>query len=209
MRHPRRFDKEVFTNEVNNQILRNFDLGSQDNLSVPIWIFVGFKQRDTQGSQNLNNDTSFRLPVTSAQCIIGAQKDPDAGILEICDDDDYSKGYGWIKEAFRALTKKDNLQSFLSDNGFRFANVRVADVSSILFVLDIQCQEKSTASQPIEVEFKFDGVFCNDINGYVLVLQKKITKSSYGGRINDLIQVKKYIFLKTLSFSFSVSCVFF
>ena len=130
--------KKFFTNEVNNQILGNFDLGSQGSLSAPKWIIVGFKQRDTQGSQNPNNDTSFRLPVTSAQCIIGAQKDPDAGILKVCDDDDYSKGYGRFKEAFRALTRKDTLQSYLSDHGFRVSNVRVDDVGYTLHVLDIK-----------------------------------------------------------------------
>ena len=60
--------------EVNNQNLWDFELGSQENMNVLIWIIVGFQQRSRQDSQNLNNDTFCRLPVTSAQCIIGTEK---------------------------------------------------------------------------------------------------------------------------------------
>ena len=114
--------------EVNNQNLWNFELGSQENINVPIWIIIGFQQQDRQASQNLNNDTFCRLPVVSAQCIIGTEKYPDAGILLKYDDDDYSQGYHQIKEAFKALTKDDILQPYISEEDFRCSNVR-ADTS--------------------------------------------------------------------------------
>ena len=79
--------------EVKNQNLWDFELGSQENMNVLIWIIVGFQQRSRQDSQNLNNDTFCRLPVTSAQCIIGTEKYPDAGKLLNYDDDVYSQGY--------------------------------------------------------------------------------------------------------------------
>ena len=66
--------------EVNKQNLWNFELRSQENMNVPIWIIIGFQQPDRPDSQNLNNDTFCRLPVVSAQCIIGSEKYPDAGI---------------------------------------------------------------------------------------------------------------------------------
>ena len=45
-----------------------------------------------------------------------------------------------------------------------------------------------TNFQPIEVEFKFDGVVPNDIHGYALVLTNRlISKSSCGKRHFDLI----------------------
>ena len=45
-----------------------------------------------------------------------------------------------------------------------------------------------TACQPIKVEFKFDRFVKNDINGYALVLTKKlISVSSDGNRHSDLI----------------------
>ena len=85
-------ERSVFMKEVNNQNLWNFELGSQESMNVPIWIIIGFQQRDRQDSHNLNNDSFFRLPVVSAQAIIGTEKYPDAGILLNYDDDDYSQG---------------------------------------------------------------------------------------------------------------------
>ena len=79
-----------------------FELGSQENINDPIWIIIGFQQRDNQDSQNWKNDVFCRLPVTSCQCIIGTEKYPDGGILLNYDDDDYSQVYGQTKEAFRA-----------------------------------------------------------------------------------------------------------
>ena len=106
-------ERSVFMEEVNNQNLWNFELGTQESMNVPIWIIIGFQLRDRQDSQNLNNDTFYRLPVVSAQCVIGTEKYPDAGILIKYDDDDYSQGYHQIKEAFRALTKDDFLQPYI------------------------------------------------------------------------------------------------
>ena len=67
--------------EVNNQNLWIFELGSQESMNVPIWINIGFQQRDRQDSQNLVNDTFCRLPVVSAQAFIGTEKYSDAGVL--------------------------------------------------------------------------------------------------------------------------------
>ena len=80
-------------------------------MNVPIWIILRFQEPDGQGSLNLNNDTFCRLPVISAQHVIGTEKYPDAGILLNYADDDYSQGYHQIKETFKVLTKDDMLQS--------------------------------------------------------------------------------------------------
>ena len=158
-------ERSVFMKEVNNQNVQ-----------------------DRQDSQNLINDTFCRLPVVSAQCIIGTEKYPDAGILLIYDDDDYSQGYHQIKEAFRALTKDDILQPNISEADFRRSNVAANDVGYNLYIFDIRYQENFTNSQPIKVEFKFDGVVPNDINGYALVLTNKLLSiSSDGQRHFDLI----------------------
>ena len=61
-------------------------------MNVPLWIIKGFQQRNRQDSQDLTKDTFCRLPVTSAQCIIGTEKYPDAGILLNYADDEYSQG---------------------------------------------------------------------------------------------------------------------
>ena len=167
-------ERSVFIKQVNNQNVWNFELGRHENMNVPSWINIGFQQQDRQDSQNLNIDTFCRLPVVSAQCIIGTEKYPDAGILLNYDDDDYSQGYHQIKEAFRALTKDDILQPYISEADFRRSNVAVNDIGYNLYVFDIRYQKNFTNSQPIKVEFKFEGVVPNDINGYAQVLTNKL-----------------------------------
>ena len=44
------------------------------------------------------------------------------------DDDDYNQCYGQIKEAFRALTKDDILQPYISEDDFRFSNAGVVEL---------------------------------------------------------------------------------
>ena len=187
-------ERSVFMKEVNNHNLWNFELGSQERMNVPIWIIIlGFHQRDRQDSQILNNDTFCRLPVTSAQCIIGTESYPDSGIIVNYDDDDYSQGYSQIIEVFRALTKDNILTPFISDDNFTSSNVRADDFGYNIYAFDKRYQQIFTASQPIKVEFKFDGVISNDINGYALVLTNKLVFiSSDGQRHFDLVQVQGF-----------------
>ena len=81
-------ERFVFMKEVNTQKLWTSELGTQEVINIPVWNIVGLQQRDRQDSQNLNNDTFHRPPVTSAQCNIGTEKHPDSGILLTYDDDD-------------------------------------------------------------------------------------------------------------------------
>ena len=111
-------ERSVLMKEVNNQKLWNFKLGSQESVNVPILVSIGFQQRDRQDSQNLNIDNFCRLPVVSAQAVIGTENYPNTGILLNYYDHDYSQGYSQIKEAFRALRKDDILQPYISNNDF-------------------------------------------------------------------------------------------
>ena len=163
-------ERSVFMKEVNNHKICNFELGSQEHMNVPIWIIKGFQQQDRQDSQDLNNDTFCRLPVVSAQCVIGTEKYPNAGLLLNYAGDDYSHGYHQFKEAFKALTKDDILQPYISEEDFRSSNVRADDVGYNSYIFDKRHQKNYTASQPIKVELKFDGVIPNNVNGYALVL---------------------------------------
>ena len=79
-------------------------------------------------------------------------------------DDDLSQGYGVIKEAFKALTKDDNLQQFISDTDFRSAN-NGNDIGHILYVFDIRYQKNFESAQPIKVKFNFDGSFLQEYMG--------------------------------------------
>ena len=75
-------ERPVFMKEVNNENLWNFEMGIQESINCPIWTIIGFQHKNLQDSQNLNNDTFCRLPVTSAaQCIIETEENPDGGII--------------------------------------------------------------------------------------------------------------------------------
>ena len=174
--------------EVNNQKIWIFELGSQENMNVPILIIIGFQQQDLQDSRNLNNDIFCRMTVVSAQCSIGTEKYPDAGILLNYANDDYSQGYHQFEEAIKALTKGDILQPYISEEDFRSSNAAANDVSYNFYVFDIRYQKNYTASQPIKVEFKFDGVVPNNVIGYALVLTNKLVSISIDGQRHlDLI----------------------
>ena len=88
-------------------------------------------------------------------------------------DDDFSQSYGQIKEAFRALTKIDIFQPYISFADSRSSNVRADDGGFNLYAFDIRFQQNFTFSQPICVKIKFQGVVPNDINGYALDLTNK------------------------------------
>ena len=83
-------ERSVFMKENNTQNFWTFELGVYKIINVPIWVFVVFQQMDRQKDQNLNNDTFYRMPVTSAQCIIRTENYPDSAVLLNYDDDDYS-----------------------------------------------------------------------------------------------------------------------
>ena len=172
--------------QVNTQNLWTFELGTQEGINVPLWIFVAFQQNDRQNDQNLNNDTFYRPLVTSTQCIIGTRKYPDSGIFLKYNDDEYSQGYGPIKEAFRALTKDNLLQQYISEHDFRSSNDG-NNIGYIIYAFDIRYQKIFESSQPIKVEFKFYGVVSAGIYGYALVLTNRlISISSDGQRMFDL-----------------------
>ena len=80
--------RDLFYERSKNRILWNFELGSQESMNVPIWIFTGFKQTNRLDSQDLKNVNFFKLPVGSAQSTVGTEKYLDAGVLINYDDDD-------------------------------------------------------------------------------------------------------------------------
>ena len=180
-------ERSVFMKEIKTQNLWSFELGTQEGINVPIWIFVAFQQNDRQNDQNLNNDTFYRPLVTSAQCIIGTEKYPVSGILLNYNHDNYSQGYGQIKEAFKALTKDNILQQYISEHDFRSSNDG-DNIGYNVYAFDVRYQKNFENSQPIKIEFKFDGVVPAGIYGYALVLTNKlISITSDGQRMFDLI----------------------
>ena len=179
-------EKSDFMKEVNTQNFWTFELGTQEGVNIPIWIFVGFQQSDRQHDQNLNNDTFIRLPVMSAQVVIRTERYPDTGILLISNDDDYSQDYGQIKEAFEALTKVDILQPYISEDDFRSSN-NDDNIGYNIHAFDIRYQKSFASGQSVKVEFKFQGVVPARKYGYALVLTKRLRSiNSNGKRMFDL-----------------------
>ena len=173
--------KEVYT-----QNFWTFELGTREGINIPTWIFVAFQRNDRQHDQNLNNDTFVRLPVISAQVIIGKERYPDSAILLNFDDDDYSQGYAQIKEAFRGLTKDDILKPYISENDFRSSN-EGNNIGYNIYVFDIRYQKSFENSQAVKVEFKFSENIPAGIYGYALVLTNRLaSKSSDEQRMFDL-----------------------
>ena len=171
-------EMSVFMKQVNNRNLGYFELGSQETMNVPIWPIIGFQEIHREASQNLNNGSFCRLPVTSAHCINGTEKYPDAGIVLIHNDDDYSQAHAEIKEVFGAFTKNDILPPYISDDNFRSFDASVVELGFILYIFDIRYQQIFIASQPIKKEFIIDGVVFNDVNGYFLEIAKKLVPLS-------------------------------
>ena len=180
-------ERSVFMKEVCTQKFWTFELGTQEGINIPTWIFVAFQQNDRQHDQNLNNDTFVRLPVISAQVVIGTERYPDIAILLNYDDDDYSQGYGQIKEAFKALTKDDILQPYINEDDFRSSN-EGNNIGYNIYAFDIRYQKNFENAQPVKVEFKFSENIPAGIYGYALVLTNKlISISSDGQRMFDLV----------------------
>ena len=179
-------ERSVLMKEVNTQNFWTFELGTQEGINIPTWIFVAFQQNNRQHDQNLNNDTFVRLPVTSAQVAIGTERYPDSGILLNYDDDDYSQGYGLIKEAFKALTKDDILLPYISEDDFRSSN-NGNDIGYNIYAFDIRYQKNFENAQPVKVEFKFSENIAAGIYGYALVLTNRLVSiTSDGQRMFDL-----------------------
>ena len=180
-------ERSVFMKEVNTQNFWTFELGTQESVNVPIWVFVAFQQHDRQHDQTLNNDTFYRMPVTSCQCFIGTEKDPDNATLLNYDDDDYCQGYGEIKEAFRALTKDNILQPYISEEDFRSDN-NGNSIGYNIHVFDIRHQKNYQPGLSVKIEFKLDKVVPAGVYGYALVLTNRLVSiSSDGQRMLDLI----------------------
>ena len=115
-------ERAVFMKQVITQNFWNFDLGTQDGNNAPIWIYVVFQQSDRQHDQNLNSDTLFIMPVTSAQGIIGSEEYRYSALLLNYNADDYSQAYGQITELCKPLTKNNILQLYISGDDFRSSN---------------------------------------------------------------------------------------
>ena len=67
-------ERSVFMKELNTQNIWSFELGTQEGINIPIWLYIVLQQSDWQHDQNLYNHTFVGLQVISAQVVIGTGK---------------------------------------------------------------------------------------------------------------------------------------
>ena len=102
------------------------------------------------------------------------------------DDDYYNQGYGQIEEAFKALTKDDTLQPYISDHNFRSSIYN--DIGYNVYIFDTLFQKNFESAQATKVEFKISENVPAVIYGDALVLTNRlISIGSDGQRHFDLI----------------------
>ena len=173
--------RSVFMNEVKTQKFWIFQLGTQQGINIPIWIFIGFQQKDWHNSQKLHDDTFHRPPVRSVRNIIRTEKSPDSVVLKNFDDNSYSQGCGQIEAAFRALTRDDLPKPYMSDHHFR-STKEGNDVGYNWYIFHIKYRKNLESAQPIKVEFNIlENIPVRKI-GYALVSTNKLVSISLDGQ---------------------------
>ena len=68
--------RSSYKKDVTTENNWTFELGVGDGIDVPIYVIVGFIQRDHFNQQHQNIDTLYRPSVVIAQSIIGSEKFP-------------------------------------------------------------------------------------------------------------------------------------
>ena len=168
-----------------------FQLGVGDGIDIPIYLIVGFMQRDQFNQQHQNNDTFCRSSVVNPLCIIGSEKIPDAGINSNYAFDKYSQAFGEIVSCFRHLARDNILQPYFSQKDFITSNnYRDANPGYILFVFDFRHHQDYSSAQPVKARFDFRPAFpaATNLIGYALLLSNKLVSvSSDGQKQIDLI----------------------
>ena len=164
-------------------------LDVRDGIDIPIYVIVGFMQRDDVIQQHQDNDSFRRPSAVNAQCIIGSHKFPDAEMNCNHAIDKYAQAYGklfpvvdiWLEIMFynHILHKKISKLLII---------IRVATLV-IFYVFDIRHHQIFSAAQPINVRFDFRpaAAAATNLVGYALLLTNKLVSViSDGQRQSDL-----------------------
>ena len=86
-----------------------FELGVGDGIAIPLFVIVGFMQRDQFNQQHQNNVTFYRPSLINPQRIIGNDKYPDGGLSCNYAIDKYSQAHGEIVSCFKHLAEDNFL----------------------------------------------------------------------------------------------------
>ena len=177
--------------DVTTENNRTLELGVGDGIDIPVYVIVGFMQGDQFNQQHQNNDTFYRRSVVNAQCTIGSEKFPDAGIKCIYAIDKLSRAYGEIVSCFRHLAKDNILQPYITQKDFTTSNnYRDCHPGHNLYVSDIRHHQVYSSAQRIKVMFGFRPKVPEATNlfGFALLLPiKRVSVSSDGQQLFDLL----------------------
>ena len=120
-----------------------------------------------------------------AQCIIGSEKCPDAGLNCYYAVDKNSQAYGEIISCFRHLAKDNFLQTYITQKDFKTSN-NYADGKPgyNLYVFDIRHHQGYSSAQPIKLGSNFRPVVpaATNLIRYALLLTNKLVSVSTDGQ---------------------------
>ena len=166
--------RTTYMKDVKTEKNWTFELGVGDSIDLPIFIILGFMQRDQFNQQHQNNNTFHRPSVVSAQTIIGRENFPGRNCSYVIDK--FSQAYGGIASCFRHLAEDNILQSYITQKDFITSiNYQDGNPGYNLYVFDIRHHQDYSSAQPIKVWFDFGPVVpaATTLNGYGLLLTNK------------------------------------
>ena len=116
--------RSSYKKDVTSENNWTIELGAEDGVDIPIYVIVGFMQRDQFNQQHQNNDTFHTPSVVIAQCSIGSEEIPDSGINCNYAIYKYSQACGEVVFCFEHLAKDNILQLCITQKDFTTSNNR-------------------------------------------------------------------------------------
>ena len=162
-----------------------FELGVGDGIDIPINVMVGFMERDRINQQHQNNDIFYRPCVVNAQCIIGGDNFPDAGINCNYAIDETLQAYAEIVSCFTKLAKNNFLQPYLTQKDFITSNKYPDGKPGYnLYVFHMRHHQDCSSAQPIKVRIDFRPAVpaATNLIGYAILLTNKLVSVSSNGQ---------------------------
>ena len=181
-----------------------FEFGVEDGIEIPIYVIVGFMQRDQFNEHYHNNDSFYRQSVVIAQCSIGSEKFPDAGINCRYAIDKYSQAYGEVVSCFEHLAEDNLLQIYITQKDFKTSdNYPDGKPGCNIYVLDVRHHQDFSSARPIKIGFDFRPAVpaATSLFDCALLLTKKLVSvSSDGQKQVDLVYVNLFFFHDSIIF---------
>ena len=168
--------RSSYMKDVTDENYWIFELGVGDGFDIPIYVVVGFMQRDQFNQQHQNNDTFCRPSVVNGQGFIGSEKIPDAGTNCNYAIDKFSQAYAEVVPCFRHLAKDIILLPYITQKDILTSNnYPDRNPGYNLYVIDIRHHQDYSSAQPINVMFDSRPAVpaATNLIGYALLLTNR------------------------------------